>query len=78
MQKLIEKIKLKTMKTALKFSSWASKKDKGEAGLIVAVALLVIAVLLVVVFREEIFARIQTGIANTGTNLDSIFAAPNP
>lgn len=75
MKKLINKIKAKTLKTALKVHNAMSKKDKGEATLIVVIALIVIAVLLLVIFREQIFGRLQTAISNTGNNIDSVFSA---
>ena len=49
------------------------KKDKGDATLIVTIALIVFVLILVVLFKDTIFERIKEAISSLGADMDNVF-----
>lgn len=78
MKNLFNKAKNKIVtagcRLALKKQAFLAK-DHGDATLIVVIAMIVLTIALLVIFKDSIFAAIKTAISNANTNLNGVFNA---
>ncbi len=50
-----------------------SKKDAGDATIVVVIALVFLALIIVVVFKDEVFEPIKGALSTLGDKMDSVF-----